>query len=229
MGTERICILKIFRHKPESGKAPGYQDFRVKATSEMTILDALDKIRLEQDTSLMYRHSCHHSSCGTCACKINGKEALACVTKLYDFEENSITVEPLEGLKLIGDLVVDMSDFKRKIPGDFSYHKKCGRVAPEQKSEAVENISRLEDCIECASCYSACPVAGGDKPFLGPAAMAAYNNELKKFPGKASELLPVIKGDNGEKLCERAIACSRVCPTKVAPAKHIAELRKNDA
>jgi succinate dehydrogenase/fumarate reductase-like Fe-S protein len=61
---------------------------------------------------------------------------------------------------------------------------------------------------------------------MGPAAMAAINNELTKSPEKRNELLDLAGSDQGERWCERAIACSRVCPTRVAPAKHIADLRK---
>ncbi len=33
----------------------------------------------------------------------------------------------------------------------------------------------------------------------------------------------------GERLCERSVNCSRVCPNKVYPARHIADLRKLSA
>lgn len=226
--TERI--FKIFRHRSGSSNLSGFQEFPVAVSSQMTVLDVLEKIRMEMDSSLMYRHSCHHSSCGTCACRVNGRERLTCVARVSDLEDGIITLEPLSGLPLLGDLVVDMTDFYNKIPLDFSYHKKCERAESGDSAdrENSENPERFEDCIECASCYSACPVAGDGKPFLGPAAMTAYNNELVKRPEKSAALAPVINGERGQKLCERAIECSRVCPTKVAPAKHIAELRKKE-
>ena len=74
--TSKTVTIRILRYKPNRIEPPRYQDFSLHAEPEMSVLDALEKIRLEQDNTLMYRHSCHHSSCGTCACRINGKERL---------------------------------------------------------------------------------------------------------------------------------------------------------
>jgi succinate dehydrogenase / fumarate reductase iron-sulfur subunit len=192
----------------------------------MTILDGLEKIRLEQDATLMYRHSCHHSSCGTCACKINGTESLACTTKIKDLKSISITLAPLDGFRPIGDLVVDISPLFKNISEDWSYLKNSENVKSSQMPEGITQFVRLENCIECGACVSACPVTRENKGFLGPAALAALSNELKKSPPKAESLLSMAANKNGERLCERALNCSRVCPTGVYPARHISGLRR---
>jgi succinate dehydrogenase/fumarate reductase-like Fe-S protein len=56
--------------------------------------------------------------------------------------------------------------------------------------------------------------------------LAAVNNELKKSPQNSEGLLSLAGSERGERLCERAVNCSRVCPNKVYPARHIADLRK---
>ena len=76
----KIITLRILRYKPGHIDPPRYQEFSLEADPDMSVLDALEAIRLKQDSSLMYRQSCHHSSCGTCACKINGRERLNCIT-----------------------------------------------------------------------------------------------------------------------------------------------------
>ena len=76
--------LQILRYKPGHIDPPRFQEFTIAADPAASVLDGLEKIRLQQDKTLMYRRSCHHSSCGTCACKINGIERLTCITKIED-------------------------------------------------------------------------------------------------------------------------------------------------
>ncbi|MEJ2283318.1 MAG: hypothetical protein P8X85_06980, partial [Desulfobacterales bacterium] len=64
------------------------------------------------------------------------------------------------------------------------------------------------------------------KNFVGPAALAALSNELKKSPHSSRALLAMAGHERGVDRCERAFSCSRVCPTQVQPATHIAELRR---
>jgi succinate dehydrogenase / fumarate reductase iron-sulfur subunit len=87
--TAKTVTFRILRYKPNRIDPPRYQDFALQIEPDMSVLDALEKIRLEQDNTLMYRHSCHHSSCGTCACKINGQERLTCITKISDLQEDT--------------------------------------------------------------------------------------------------------------------------------------------
>ena len=191
----------------------------------MRVLDALEVIRLRQDSTLMYRHSCHHSSCGTCACKINGRERLTCTTKIKELGD-TITIAPLDGFKVCGDLVVDMSPFYNDISEDWRYLKKSDNSKTTLLPAGVKEYERFENCIECGACISACPVTHKNTGFIGPAVLAALSNELKKSPHKSEGLLKTAGNENGERLCERALNCSRVCPTGVYPARHIADLRK---
>ena len=192
----------------------------------MSVLDALEAIRLKQDSSLMYRHSCHHSSCGTCACKINGLERLTCITKIKALKGNPITLAPLDGFKVSGDLVVDMSPFYEDISEDWGYLRISDNSKTTQLPDGIQEFERFENCIECGACISACPVTHKNSGFIGPAVLAALSNELKKSPHKSEGLLEKAGNVRGESLCQRALNCSRVCPTGVYPARHIADLRQ---
>jgi len=192
----------------------------------MSVLDALELICRKQDSTLMYRHSCHHSSCGTCACKINGRERLTCITRIQELEEGPITLAPLGGFKVSGDLVVDMSPLYDDISEDWSYLKNSDTGNTTRLPEGIKRFERFENCIECGACVSACPAARRNNGFIGPAGLAALNNELIKSSHKSEELMETAGNARGERLCERALKCSRVCPTEVYPARHIAELRK---
>ena len=218
--------FKILRYKPGHIDPPRFQEFTLLVEPDMSVLDGLEKIRLEQDNTLMYRHSCHHSSCGTCACKINGKEHLTCITKIQDLENNTITLSPLDGFKRIGDLVVDMKSFYKNISDEWNYLRNSEDANSTCRPAGISRFTRLENCIECGACISVCPITHDNKGFLGPAALAAVNNELKKAPEKSEKLLSLAASKKGEHLCERALNCSRVCPTGVYPARHIANLRR---
>jgi len=224
--TAKTVTFRILRYKPNRIDPPRFQDFSLKIELDMSVLDALEKIRLEQDNTLMYRHSCHHSSCGTCACKINGKERLTCITKISDLDEDTITLTPLEGFKPIGDLVVDVTRFYKDYSGKWTYLRRSERMKSTRCPPGIKHFTRFENCIECGACISACPATHNSNAFLGPAVLAAVNNELKKFPQKSDDLLSLAGNKRGERLCERAVNCSRVCPNKVYPARHIAGLRR---
>jgi succinate dehydrogenase / fumarate reductase iron-sulfur subunit len=218
--------FRILRYKPGHIDPPQFQEYTIEADPATSVLDGLEKIRLEQDKTLMYRRSCHHSSCGTCACKINGIERLACITKIEDLAGDTIALTPLEGFKSIGDLVVDMNRFYDDISEDWSYLKNVEKVNSAAPPADISQFTRFENCIECGACVSACPVSHKNTTFMGPAVLAAINCELKKAPQGAQYLSAVAGSKRGQRLCERALNCSRVCPTGVYPARHIADLRR---
>ncbi len=225
MSNEKVTF-KIRRYKPGHIDPPRFQEFTLELDSISSVLDGLEKIRIEQDNTLMYRRSCHHSSCGTCACKINGVERLTCITKIQELHGDTITLTPLEGFKPIADLVVDMNRFYDDISEDWSYLKKTEKVKSAELPADIDQFTRFENCIECGACVSACPVSHKNATFIGPAALAALNCEWKKAPQKAKDLVAIAGSKRGEHLCERALNCSRVCPTGVYPARHIADLRR---
>jgi succinate dehydrogenase / fumarate reductase iron-sulfur subunit len=225
MPTKEVKF-KILRYKPGHIDPPRFQEYTVEIQSDMSVLDALEKIRLEQDNTLMYRHSCHHSSCGTCACKINGAEKLTCVTKIGDLGTDTITLTPLEGFDPIGDLAVDMTRLYKDLSEEWRYLRKSQEVKSTNPPQGIRQFTRFENCIECGACISACPVTEKNTGFLGPAALAAVNCELQKSPQNEENLMSLAGSERGQHLCERALNCSRVCPTGVYPARHIADLRR---
>lgn len=191
--------------------------YRVTVSETTTLLEALEEIRTREDPHLLYRHSCHHGSCGTCACRVNGVEVLACTTPLARLDASVVTVEPLRSARVLKDLAVFPDRLFESIPEDASYLRPSGVEGGAEGTKL-----RFEDCIECGSCLSACPVR---KPFLGPAALAAWARELAKRPERSREILQRTGKPDGAPACERHTLCSVVCPTGVAPAKHIMVLR----
>ena len=67
-------------------------------------------VHVKCDDSLSMRMSCREGVCGSDAMNINGKNGLACVTKIDDLKK-PIVIRPMPGLPVIRDLVVDMKQF----------------------------------------------------------------------------------------------------------------------
>ena len=193
-------------------RSAGFTDYEVEPFPDMTVLDALEVIRRSREPGLRYRHSCHHGSCGTCAGLVNGKERLLCVTPVAEAGPGPVTVEPLRKMRLVGDLAIDPSAFFKEMPVEATYLR------------GDADATRLEACIECGICVSACPVTA---PFAGPAALAAADVEREKNPSRLEASLRFAEGARGVAACESAFECSRACPHGVAPGRRIAALRKS--
>src|SRR6266540_2777515 len=79
--------FRIFRYDPDKDEKPAMRDYDVVLDPhDRMLLDALVRVK-EQDDSLSLRRSCREGVCGSDAMNINGKNGLACVTKLADLYE----------------------------------------------------------------------------------------------------------------------------------------------
>ena len=148
--------LKIYRFNPETDKEPHYDTFDVEAEPNDRILDCLNKIRWEQDSSLAYRMSCAHGICGSDAVSINGLPALACqkLVKDYDYTQE-ILIEPLKFFPIIKDLIVDMEPFFTKNKSNTT-QAMPSQPLPEQlekeRLQSLEERARIDDAVKCILC-----------------------------------------------------------------------------
>jgi succinate dehydrogenase / fumarate reductase iron-sulfur subunit len=224
--TERTVQFKVLRYK-QGQTAPSYQTFDVTVNDDTTVLVALQDIRRDQDPTLILRHSCHHASCGTCGMKVNGKSVLACVVKVLELGTSTVVVEPLDNLPLLADLVVDMSGFyERYTTPEMPYLRQSEFLPGAEMPEGIEMHQRYENCLECGVCVSACPVAGSDLLYLGPAAMAAAGRVVKEPRDSDPDFaLAWVDNEHGCWRCHVAYECSEACPSDVDPAGEIMSLR----
>jgi succinate dehydrogenase / fumarate reductase, iron-sulfur subunit len=229
MSTQPTVTLKVFRYHRDD-RTPRYEKFGVSTGPRTTVLDALLAIRRTFDPGLAVRHSCLHGSCGTCGMRVNGREVLACVTRL-DGLGAMVVVEPLAGLPVVGDLVVDMEElYQRLEPAGRPLVRASERAGPAASGvatlPALEELERFEDCLECGLCLSACPVAG-DPRYLGPAALAAADRVLEEPRGADPRaVLGWVDDAHGAWRCHAAFECSEVCPGGVDPAGAVMRLRR---
>jgi succinate dehydrogenase / fumarate reductase iron-sulfur subunit len=91
--------LIVRRFDPETDSEPKWVDYDVEMFGTDRVLDALHKIKWEQDGSLTFRRSCAHGVCGSDAMRINGRNRLACKTLIKDLDiSQPIYIEPIKGL-----------------------------------------------------------------------------------------------------------------------------------
>ena len=224
--NEKNIRFKIFRYKSGAIDPPRYDNFELAIGPRTTVLDALEAIRVDHDSTVMYRHSCHHASCGTCAYKINGLEGLGCVTNVLALESDEVTVEPLDAFSRVVDLVVDMNEFYSDISPNWTYIQTSEWYPEAATPPEVDAYMHFENCIECGACVSACPVTAAGDFYMSPAALAAINRELSKNKQQTIPLLELAGSERGVWQCHSAFECSAVCPSDVNPAGHIMELRR---
>ena len=103
--------MKIFRYNPEADKKPHYVTYEVDAEPTDRVLDLLEYVKGNFDGTLSFRRSCAHGICGSDAMRINGVNHLACKVLAKDIGGTKMTIEPLLGLPVIKDLIVDMEPF----------------------------------------------------------------------------------------------------------------------
>merc|ERR1711935_639220 len=126
------------------------------------VLDALIKIKNEQDPTLTFRRSCREGICGSCAMNIDGTNTLACLS--YIDQENpskASKVYPLPHMYVVKDLVPDMSNFYEQYksiqPWLQTDEKKDSDSEHLQSIEDRAKLDGMYECILCACCSTACP------------------------------------------------------------------------
>jgi succinate dehydrogenase / fumarate reductase, iron-sulfur subunit len=221
--------LAIQRYNSESDTEPRVQNYQVEVEPTDRILDALMDITQNQDGTLGYRRSCAHGVCGSDAMRINGTEKLACKTLFKDLEVadgGSVQIEPLRHLDVQKDLMVDQSPFFEKFRAVKPYFVP---KAPEpergeyiQSPEERELFDEATKCINCAACYSACPILDSNPHFIGPQAITNAARFIFDSRDKGLEArLDVLDTENGVWPCESHFECTRVCPREIKITKLI--------
>ncbi len=221
----RVQRLRVYRYKRD-GSGERYDDFEVPTGPHTTVLDALSWIQHRRDPSLAFRHSCHHASCGTCGLQVDGHEQLACVCSMADQGE-VVEISPLANLPVLTDLVVDMRSFYARFPHEHPLIRFSGLPEDATPPDDLAQYVRLEDCIECGLCLSACPAAATAHDYVGPAALAAAQRLLEEPRGVQREDVLAWAGQpEGAWRCHVGFECTRACPTEALPAERIMALRR---
>jgi succinate dehydrogenase iron-sulfur subunit len=223
--------LKVFRFNPEADKKWHYENYTVQADPTDTVLDLLEKVKGQQDGVLSFRRSCNHGVCGSDAMRINGRNHLACKTLVRDLGDH-ITVEPLLGLKVIKDLIVDMEPFfdnYRKVLPYFINESPLPADGKERLQSPAQHarIDETTKCILCGCCTASCPSFWANDDYLGPAALVTAHRFIFDSRDEAAvDRLKIVNDLLGVYRCHTAYNCTDACPRDIPVTKSIGELKR---
>jgi succinate dehydrogenase / fumarate reductase iron-sulfur subunit len=225
-----IVEFKVYRFTPSVDKSFYYIIYEVPYRPGMTVLDGLTYILEELDPSLSFRYSCRFKICGSCAIRINSEQKLACESQVSNLGKE-IQIDPLSNFRIIKDLVVDIEPFLRKMSSVMPFlHPKAGSEIPRVAPEEFRKYKSPSDCIWCAACFSACPIAGTEPYFLGPAALSQLYRFMvdtrEREDMKPLRLIIADSGVSGIWLCHQIYACASVCPKNIKSGSLIAHLKR---
>ena len=222
--------LFVRRFDPETDQEPKWVDYDVEMFGTDRVLDALHKIKWEQDGSLTFRRSCAHGVCGSDAMRINGRNRLACKTLIKDLDiSQPIYVEPIKGLPVEKDLIVDMNPFYQAYK-DINPFLVANDKPEKERLQSPEDRARYDDttkCILCAACTTSCPVFWTDGQYFGPAAIEnAHRFIFDSRDEEAQVRLDILNDKEGVWRCRTTFNCTEACPRGIEVTKAIAEVKQ---
>jgi len=222
--------LKLFRYNPETDKKPHYDTFKVDAEPTDRVLDLLEKVKGYQDGTLSFRRSCAHGVCGSCAMRINGENRLACKTLIQDLGTKKITVEPILGLSVLKDMIVDMDPFFEHYKSVMPYFVNDEPPPARERLQSPEERARFDDttkCILCGACTTSCPSFWANEKYVGPAAIVnAHRFIFDSRDRAAAERLKILNDQFGVYPCHTIFNCTKACPREIQVTKAIGEVKK---
>ncbi len=221
--------IKIKRFNPEKDSEPHWREYQVEAEPTDRLLDALNYIKWNIDGTLTYRRSCAHGVCGSDAMLINRRNGLACKLLLKNLG-STITVEPLRGLPLLKDLLVDMEGFFAKyravkpfLMADSPEPEKERLQSPEQR-EVYDDTTK---CILCAACTTSCPSFWSNEDYVGPASIVQAHRFIFDSRDEGhEERLAVLNERDGVWRCRTIFNCVEACPRDTNITRAIGEVKR---
>lgn len=234
ISTSRTIEFSIFRHNPcDEHSEPHFERYRLEEADSMTLFIALNEIRAQQAPSLQFDFVCRAGICGSCAMLINGRPGLACRTLVSQLPDK-VTLMPLPGFELIGDLSVNTGKWMRGMSEHLQTwihsNEKPDINALEEKMEPAqaEQIYELERCIECGCCIAGCGTAQMRPEFVGAVGL----NQLARFKidprdeRTDADYYEVIGNEDGVFGCMTMLGCEDFCPKELPLAQQIAYMRR---
>jgi succinate dehydrogenase / fumarate reductase iron-sulfur subunit len=223
--------FRIYRWSPDDGQNPRIDTYHVDLkTCGTMVLDALIKIKNEQDATLTFRRSCREGICGSCSMNIDGANTLACLKPISEVR-GPVRIYPLPHMPVVKDLVPDLTQFyaqHREIEPWLKTETPAPQAEWRQSREDRDKLDGLYECILCACCTTSCPSYwwNGDR-YLGPAALIqAYRWLIDSRDEATGDRLDRLEDPFRLYRCHTIMNCAQVCPKHLNPAKAIAQIKK---
>jgi succinate dehydrogenase / fumarate reductase iron-sulfur subunit len=223
--------LRIRRFNPETDKKPHWEEYTVDSNPNDKLLEALLYIKDHLDGTLTLRKSCGQGICGSDAVRINGKNGLACKVLVRNLPSPLVTIEPLYGLPLIKDLVVNMEPFWAAYRSVMPWMVNDEPAPEKERFQSEAERARYDDttkCILCAACTTSCPPywANGQQ-YVGPAAIVqAHRFIFDSRDRAAEERLNILSQPDGVWKCRTVYNCTEACPRNIRITEAIGEVKR---
>jgi succinate dehydrogenase / fumarate reductase iron-sulfur subunit len=230
-GAGRVSLtLKIRRYDPERrGQESWWEEHTVAMEPNDRLLDALHHVKWYRDGTLALRRSCAHGICGSDAMLIDGHNRLACKVLVKDVAPK-VTVEPIRGLPVLKDLIVDMEPFFAGYRSVLPYLINDEGEPDRERLQSPEERHRFDDttkCILCAACTTSCPIFWGDEEYVGPAAIVNAHRFIYDSRDRgAKDRLKILADRTGVFRCRTTFNCTEACPRGIEVTRAIQEVKR---
>jgi len=230
---KKTLTFKVFRFNAETDYLPHYDEFKMEVAQSEVVLDILNRIKWEHDGSLSYRRSCRHGICGSCAIKVNNKPVLSCKERVFDLVEifgTELVLDPQDKKRAYKDFVINKENFWKKYDSVIPYMIANINENPESENivspKEAEELDEADYCIQCGSCFYACPVVEVNEEYFGPAAFVkAFRFTADKRDESKKERLEIVdKIGPGVWDCVKCFECAEACPKELNPISKITKL-----
>ena len=237
--TAITVTLKILRFNPEVDTEAHWESYKVPAQRTDRLLNLLFYVKDYIDGTFSFRRSCAHGVCGSDAMRINGANRLACKVLMRDLlpkkagksgKTLTITVEPIRGLPVEKDLIVDMEPFFDAYRAVKPYLITTGNPPTRERIQSPTDRARYDDttkCILCACCTTSCPVYWSEGSYFGPAAIVnAHRFIFDSRDEGAAERLDILNEFDGVWRCRTTFNCTESCPRGIQVTQAIQEVKR---
>ena len=225
--------LKIKRFNPDQDRKPWWGEYDLEVEPTDRVLDALQQVQWDHDGTFALRRSCAHGVCGSDAMRINGRNMLACKVLIQDTHINgNIQIEPILGLPVLKDLIVDMEPFfahyRAVMP--FLVNNSPLPANGRERLQSQADRERFDDttkCILCACCTTSCPSFWARGDYVGPAAIVqAHRFIFDTRDEAAQERIELLSDTDGVWRCRTNFNCTEACPRGIQVTKAIGEVKE---
>ena len=221
--------VRVRRFNPEVSQDSWWDEWTVRCDPFERLVEVLHQIKWHHDGTLSFRRSCAHGICGSDAMLIDGRNQLACKVLAQDVAPR-VTIEPIRGLTVLKDLIVDMDPFMDGYRSVLPYLINDSGEPDKERRQSPEDRHRSDDttkCILCACCTTSCPVFWGDETYVGPPAIVNAHRFIFDSRDEAGrDRLKILSEKTGVFRCRTTFNCTDACPRGIEVTKAIQEVKR---
>jgi succinate dehydrogenase / fumarate reductase iron-sulfur subunit len=228
-GRQISLTVRVRRFNPETSQDSWWDEWTLEVDPLDRLVEVLHQIKWYHDGTLAFRRSCAHGICGSDAMLINGRNALACKLLAEDVAPK-VTIEPIRGLPVLKDLIVDMEPFIDGYKAVLPYLINDSGEPSAERLQSIEDRAIYDDttkCILCACCTTSCPIFWGDDTYIGPAAIVNAHRFIFDSRDEAGrDRMKILSEKTGVFRCRTTFNCTDACPRGIEVTKAVQEVKR---